>query len=270
MNRSIRQRTRGHSHGPITRMVSPGDLGQTLKPFVFLDFIHADIAPGFGFDFHPHSGIATLTYQLDCDVEVEDTSGQKVLLRRGGLEWMQAGGGVWHRGTLTGSSHVTGFQLWIALPEGLEDAQAHAIYARPEDVPAVEGVSVLVGSYGGVKGPIPEPSPMVYVHVRLAPGQTWRMPLPDRFEVAWMMVFDGRTTLGGEVLEDELVILSERGSHVEISSTSGAQVMFGAAQRHPWPLILGNYSVHTNASSLARGERRIREIGQELAARGLR
>jgi redox-sensitive bicupin YhaK (pirin superfamily) len=270
MNRTIRQRTRGQAHGDITRMVSPGDLGQMLKPFVFLDYIDADIAPGFGFDFHPHSGIATLTYQLDCDAEMEDTSGQKVLVRRGGLEWMQAGGGVWHRGSLTGSPHVTGFQLWVALPEGLEDAAANALYVTPEQVPTIDGVKVLMGTYRGLQGPVPEPSPMVYLHVPLEAGESWRLALPDRFEVAWAMVFEGEVSLGGAVLADELVVLSERGSAVEVNSASGAQFIFGAAQRHPWPLILGNYSVHTNASSLANGERRIREIGSELHRRGLR
>lgn len=269
MNRTIRQRTRGQSHGAITRMVSPGDLGQSLKPFVFLDFIDADIAPGFGFDFHPHSGIATLTYQLDCDAEVDDTSGQKILVRRGGLEWMQAGGGVWHRGSLTGSPHVTGFQLWLALPAGLEDAAANALYVSPEQVPEVDGVKVLVGSYQGLLGPVPAPSPMVYLHVRLQAGESWRLSLPERFEVAWAMVFEGRIELDGTALSEELVVLSERGSAVEFKSVSGAQFMFGAAQRHPWPLILGNYSVHTNASSLAHGERRIREIGGDLRRRGL-
>ena len=27
-------RIRGSSHGPITRLVSPGDLGEALKPFI--------------------------------------------------------------------------------------------------------------------------------------------------------------------------------------------------------------------------------------------
>jgi hypothetical protein len=35
--REIVYRTRGRRHGPITRLMSPGDLGQVLKPFVFLD-----------------------------------------------------------------------------------------------------------------------------------------------------------------------------------------------------------------------------------------
>ena len=41
--RRIALRTRGHGHGPITRLMSPSDLGQVVKPFVFLDIfdIHA-------------------------------------------------------------------------------------------------------------------------------------------------------------------------------------------------------------------------------------
>ena len=34
--------TRGSSHGPITRLVSPSDLGQALKPFVFLYYFDID------------------------------------------------------------------------------------------------------------------------------------------------------------------------------------------------------------------------------------
>src|SRR6202049_3558242 len=33
----------GRRHGPITRLVSPSDIGELIKPFVFLD--HAEVAP---------------------------------------------------------------------------------------------------------------------------------------------------------------------------------------------------------------------------------
>lgn len=35
--RAVVHRTRGDRHGPITRLMSPGDVGEHLKPFVFLD-----------------------------------------------------------------------------------------------------------------------------------------------------------------------------------------------------------------------------------------
>ena len=56
--RTIIHRTIGNKHGPITRLVSPGDLGQTLKPFIFLDAFATPANSGFkGFGWHPHSGI---------------------------------------------------------------------------------------------------------------------------------------------------------------------------------------------------------------------
>jgi len=59
--RAIVHRTRGQSHGPITRLMSPSDIGELIKPFVFLDLF--DLAPTTEtlFGWHPHSGIATLT-----------------------------------------------------------------------------------------------------------------------------------------------------------------------------------------------------------------
>ena len=41
-SRQIARRTRGRSHGSITRLVSPGDIGELIKPFVFLDYFDAD------------------------------------------------------------------------------------------------------------------------------------------------------------------------------------------------------------------------------------
>ena len=41
--RRIAFRTSGRQHGPITRLVSPSDVGELIKPFVFLD--HAEVAP---------------------------------------------------------------------------------------------------------------------------------------------------------------------------------------------------------------------------------
>src|SRR5438045_2123735 len=88
--RSITQRTSGHRHGPITRLMSPGDLGQVLKPFVFLDLFD-DGGRGFGgFPLHPHSGIATLTYLLDGAGTYEDTTGASGRISTGSVEWMVA------------------------------------------------------------------------------------------------------------------------------------------------------------------------------------
>jgi hypothetical protein len=58
----IAARTLGQRHGPITRLMSPSDLGHLLKPFVFLDLVDNHGKPFSGCGLHPHSGVATLTY----------------------------------------------------------------------------------------------------------------------------------------------------------------------------------------------------------------
>ena len=65
--RRIVFQTRGNRHGPVTRLVSPSDIGELIKPFVFLD--HAEV-PFTGrklFGIHPHSGIATITGSRPMD-----------------------------------------------------------------------------------------------------------------------------------------------------------------------------------------------------------
>jgi redox-sensitive bicupin YhaK (pirin superfamily) len=66
--REIVYRTRGHTREPITRLVSPSDLGELIKPFVFLDLAAFDgrLAPTpLDYGWHPHSGIATVTVMLE-------------------------------------------------------------------------------------------------------------------------------------------------------------------------------------------------------------
>ena len=66
----IARRTRGQTHGPVTRLMSPSDFGQLLKPFVFLDLFDNHGKPFSGFGLHPHSGIATLTYVMEGNVSL--------------------------------------------------------------------------------------------------------------------------------------------------------------------------------------------------------
>src|SRR5439155_10503910 len=144
----IARRTRGRSHGPITRLMSPSDFGRLLKPFVFLDLFDNQGKPFTGFGLHPHSGIATLTYVAEGSVRYEDTNGATGLLRAGGIEWMQAGGGVWHGGGAGEPGRTRGFQLWVALPPELEVGPSESVYLGPERIPSDGPARVLLGSYG--------------------------------------------------------------------------------------------------------------------------
>src|SRR5947209_10725965 len=133
--RTIVRRTRGNRHGPITRLISPGDLGQLLKPFVFLDLFDMDTASFAGIGLHPHSGIATLTYLFEGGVRYEDTTGASGILPAGGVEWFKAAHGAWHGGGPTEDGKARGVQLWLALPPDQELGAVESRYLPPASMP---------------------------------------------------------------------------------------------------------------------------------------
>lgn len=65
-NGRVVYRTRCHRGGPVIRLMSPSDLGEVLRPFVFLDYFNANRSSmGNGLNMHLHSGIATIIWILE-------------------------------------------------------------------------------------------------------------------------------------------------------------------------------------------------------------
>src|SRR5258708_5552317 len=83
-------RTRGRRHGPITRLMNPGDLGKSLKPFVFLDLFDMDEVSFPGIGLHPHSGIAAVPSLFEGSVRYEGSYGTTRVLREAGADWVNA------------------------------------------------------------------------------------------------------------------------------------------------------------------------------------
>ncbi len=269
--RSIAHRTRGTTHGPITRLMSPSDLGQVLKPFVFLDLVN--FQPGAakqGFGMHPHSGIATLTFMAQGDVRYEDTTGQAGVLLAGGVEWMQAGGGVWHTGAPVGDTPGQGFQLWVALPAALENTPARSQYLAPSDVPEDGPARVLLGRYGAAQSAIVAPSDMTYLSVQLRAGERWRYTPPAGHTVSWVAVAAGPLNAGGDaVAAGELVVFEPSEQAIDfVAQGEETRFVLGSAAPHPHELVLGSYSVHTSRAALTQGEAEIRRMGMELRQAG--
>lgn len=254
--------------GPITRLVSPSDLGQLIKPFVFLDLFDFEgaRAPALELGWHPHSGIATVTVVLDGSVRYAETTGSTGVLPAGGVEWMQAGGGVWHTGSFN-PERVRGFQLWVALPPELENAPSRSHYLLPERVPETGPVRVLLGSYQGLSSPIAAP-PMTYLLVTLKGGARWTYQPPAGHEIAWAAVMDGALGSSARIAQGEIAIFERSEAAIEVVADGDTRFVLGSAAPHPHDLVLGNYSVHTSAAALAQGEAEIRRIGRELHAQG--
>ncbi|WP_088287421.1 pirin family protein [Ideonella sp. A 288] len=263
--RAVVHRTRGSTHGPITRLMSPGDLGQVLKPFIFLDLVNFDARHGrTRFGMHPHSGIATLNFMAQGDVRYADSTGQAGVLPEGGVEWMQAGSGVWHTGEPVGDRPGQGFQLWVALPAELEGAPAFSRYLAPSEVPQMGPARVLLGHYGAARIAVEAPSAMTYLSLTLAQGERWRYTPPAGHTVAWVAVASGQLRASEPIATGELVSFAPSETAIDFVAETDTRFVLGSAVPHPHPMVMGRYSVHTNADALARGEAEIRRIRQSL------
>lgn len=217
---------------------------------------------------HPHSGIATLTFMLEGDVVYQDTTGKSGMLPAGGIEWMRAGNGVWHDGGPANDGRVRGFQLWVALPPSEENAPAQSIYLAPSEVPQNGPARVMLGRYGTAQSLIPAPSDMNYLAVQLKAGEHWRYTPPSSHNVAWFAVNVGQLAVHETVDAGELAIFEESNQAIDFVATVDTSFVLGSAAKHPYDLVTGSYSVHTNKPALDQGEAEIRRIGVTLRRDG--
>ena len=269
--RAIVYRTRGRPHGPVTRLMSPSDLGEILKPFVFLDGI--DVADPSSrkvgnFGLHPHSGIATLTWLFEGYANFEDNMGRRGKLAQGSMEWMHAGKGAWHGGSFGDAARLRGFQLWIALPAASELGTAYSTYAGPQELSTDGPVTVLLGQYGKAKSPIEAPSPIDYYAVTLKAGERWTYTPTPGHTVAWAAVSTGKLRSPQTIDAGELVAFEQGEQPIHFLALDDTEFVFGSAVKHPHDLALGYYSVHTSEQALKQGEAWIQELGHSLRAQG--
>ena len=252
--RRIAHRTAGHRQGPITRLMSPGDIGELVKPFVFLDYFEFPNTVKSGLPVHPHSGIATHTTLLQGSVDYADSTGKAGTLRPRSIEWMQAGRGVWHGGGPSGGDSLRGFQLWIALPPSLELASAFSDYVDEASIPRDGHTRLLLGRYHGMDSPIPYTEPVTYLNVQLRDGERWTYQAARGHDVAWLAVATGGLLVDGQLLRREMAVFEEEFAPIEVVAQGDVEFVIASATKHPHPLVTGFYSVHTSREALVRGE----------------
>jgi redox-sensitive bicupin YhaK (pirin superfamily) len=266
--RRIVHRTRGNTHGPITRLMSPGDLGELLKPFVFLDYFDFSGFGASGLPVHPHSGLATHTTIMEGSVLYADSTGKSGTLRAHGIEWMQAGGGVWHGGGPgPHDGALRGYQLWVALAPPLELAPAYSQYVDAASVPSDGHTRLLLGTYRGLRSAIPDPAPITFLQVKLRDGERWTYEPSRDHDVAWLAIATGGLRVGNTSLHREMAVFEEGNAAINVVADGDVELVVGSAVKHPHPLVTGDYSVHTSRETLRLGESGIEKVASTMQLR---
>ena len=156
------------------------------------------IAPGSGFDTHPHRDMEIVTYVLDGALQHRDSLGTGSVIRAGEIQRMSAGTGIRHSEfNASQSEPVHLLQIWLLPVEhGIEPS-----YEQRALPAGVRGGLMLVGSRDGRDGSV-----TVHQDVRIYAGQldagtAVAHPIAsDRH--TWLHVARGAATVGGTLLRD--------------------------------------------------------------------
>ncbi|MER7947017.1 pirin family protein [Streptomyces sp. NPDC096079] len=124
------------------------------------------LAPGAGFDEHPHSHTEIVTWVVEGALTHRDTAGHETVVRPGDLQRLSAAGGVRHVERNDAAAPLVFVQMWLAplTPGGEPSYEVVRDLAGPYAVPAAGAVLHVHRLKPAESAPLP-PAPFVYVHV---------------------------------------------------------------------------------------------------------
>lgn len=203
----------------------PGNVGHAVL------VAHNDdvVAPGGGYDTHPHADLEIVTWVLEGSLVHRDSSGHSGVIHPGLAQRLSAGSGVQHseRNDAPGAGTPTRFvQMWLQPDEpGLRPS-----YAQSDVAGLLEqgGLVPLVSGIPGLDAPVPIHTTGAALHVaRLADGRSVVLPDAPRVHV---FVARGSVELEGAGRLDE-------GDAARFTGDGGRRVTgSGAAEVLVWQL----------------------------------
>ncbi|MFF3391124.1 pirin family protein [Streptomyces sp. NPDC002669] len=126
------------------------------------------LAPGAGFEEHPHSHTEIVTWVVEGELTHRDSTGRATVVRPGDLQHLSAASGVRHVERNDGDTPLTFVQMWLApLEAGGEPAYTIVpglADAAPYALPAAGAALRVHRPATGERVALPA-APLVYVHV---------------------------------------------------------------------------------------------------------
>ncbi|MGN6760948.1 MAG: pirin family protein, partial [Leifsonia sp.] len=132
---------------------------------------------------HPHTGLQTVSWLFEGEIDHRDSVGSHALVRPGELNLMTAGRGISHSEVSTAeTTRLHGVQLWVALPSAAREVAPFFEHHTP--VPGSIGaatVKTFVGSLAGSGTTATVFSPLVGAEILVPAGTTIELPLDVSF-----------------------------------------------------------------------------------------
>lgn len=187
------------------------NLLERFTPFILLDYnapreIKPSLTPK-GVGQHPHRGFETVTFAFEGAVEHHDNQGNHGIIYPGDVQWMTAAAGIMHKeyhekefSKQGGVFHM--IQLWVNLPKKDKFAEPGYQAITKEQMGKVTlpdekgSVTIVAGTFDGVKGPAKTFTPMNIYTIELKQGGAVTLNEPANFNFG-MLILSGEVKVNG-------------------------------------------------------------------------
>jgi redox-sensitive bicupin YhaK (pirin superfamily) len=210
----------------------PDQQVRMIGAWCFLDhYGPEDVSDGPGMQVwaHPHTGLQTVSWLLEGEIEHRDSVGSDARVRPGELNVMTAGRGIVHSELSPPDKPPTmhGLQLWVALPEA--DRAGAPGFRAYTDLPELRLTGargqVLVGEVDGVRSPAQGHTPLCAADVTLEAGADVTVAVDAGFEHGVFVVQGTVQVESTRADVDQLVYLGADRRSVRLRSAAGGRVM---------------------------------------------
>ena len=223
-----------------------------MSPFFLLDYQKPqEFAPTTrkrGVGTHPHRGFETVTIAYQGSVAHRDSAGNGGVINPGEVQWMTAGGGILHNEYHEESFAKAGgvlhmIQIWVNLPrrDKLTAPKYQGLTAQSIAETPVDGgkglVRVISGAYEDKKGAASTFTPAHMLDLRLHPGAKVRLPTPQDFNTA-VLVLQGKVKAHGATAgAGDFILFKNDGDEVNLEAAEESIALFLSGAPIEEPLV---------------------------------
>lgn len=237
-----------------------------VGPFIFIDHMGpSSIQPGSYLDVgqHPHIGLSTLTYLFEGQIHHKDSLGSDQIITPGSVNWMTAGKGVTHtertpaqlRDGKTYPLH--GFQIWIALPNHLENMEPEFHHFDKDELPNWEenGLQfrLVAGEGYHQKSPVPVHSNLFMLEIKSVQDTLLEIQDQVKGEIGICIIKGSINACGQRISEGNMIVSkTEDTCKVEVSNHTHL-LLFGGEPFQEKRHIFWNF-VSSNPQTIAQAK----------------
>jgi len=189
---------------------------------------------------HPHTGLQTVSWLFDGELEHRDSVGSLATVRPGEVNLMTAGRGISHTEVSTpGTTILHGAQLWVALPDASRDCDPGFEHFAPEPVrgPGWEA-RVFIGSAFGTSSPITTHTPLLGAEVMLATGASIDIEVDESFEHGVLLDVGLVEVDGQELKPSELAHLAPGRTTLTVTAPEEARLLLLGGPPFGEPIVM--------------------------------